>query len=254
MENQTHFPRRLVMGSVLIGLAVVVVLLMIGTESPAPDAGNQAATTAAGAPSAAPAAPTAPLAARQARTVELPPLMPEEQMDQILKNDKKLGLFMDYHKTVLMNAQRREEYRKLLSDPDMMKYMAEALMDPGSGHVESEEYYHRLMQVDYFEAALAWKDNPQRDKVLAVMTDVVTKDNFRGGQDTARRQMLGGTKMELYRLMSEQDPARTRELMAQAKGTRMEGMVTWMGGEDVRRRTREAEIQKAVEDLQAKAN
>jgi hypothetical protein len=252
-------PRRLVLGSVLIGLAVVVVLLMTGTERPAPDAGTQAAAPAAApsapsAASAAPALPSSSLAARQAKTVELPPLMPEEQMEQILKKDKKLGLFMDYHKTVLMNAQRREEYRKLLSDPDMMKYMAEALMEPGSGHVDSEEYYHRLMQIDYFEAALAWKDNPQRDKVLSVMTDVVTKDNFQSGQDTARRQMLGGTKMELYRLMSEQDPARTRELMAQAKGTRMEGMITWMGEEDIRRRTREAELEKEVAELAAKAN
>jgi hypothetical protein len=254
MKNHMWMAKRLAMAGVLVGLCVMIALLLLGTDEPAPAPPRQAVATAAEAKPARPATTSAPSAAPQAKSFDLPALMPDELMAQILKKDKKLGMFMDYHNTVLMSAQRRDEYRKLLADADMMKYMADALMDPGSGRVDPEEYYHRLMQVDYFEAALAWKDNPQREKVLGVMSDIVAKDNFQGGQDTTRRQMLGGTKMEVYRLMYEQDPAKTRELMAQAKGTRMEGMVTWMGEEEIRRRTREQQIQKEVEELQAKAN
>jgi hypothetical protein len=132
--------------------------------------------------------------------------------------------------------------------------MAEALMEPGGGKVDLKEPYRRLMQIDYFEAALAWKDNPQRERVLQLTRDIITKDNFSGDQDRARRQMLGGTRMELYRLLYEQDARRAQELVAQAKGTRMEPLVTWMAEEELRRRTREAEIQKEIEALQAKAN
>jgi len=87
-------------------------------------------------------------------------------MQKIIKKDKKLGLFMSYYKAVVPDEQTRDEYHKLLSDPAMMTAMAEDLMNPGSGHPEPEEYFHRLMQVDYFEAALTWKDNPQRQKAL----------------------------------------------------------------------------------------
>lgn len=128
------------------------------------------------------------------------------------------------------------------------------LMAPGSGKVDLKEPYRRLMQIDYFEAALAWRANPQREQVLQLTRDIIIKDNFSGDQDSARRQMLGGAKMELYRLLYEQDARRAEDIVAQAKGTRMESLITWMAEEELRRRTRETEIQKEVEALQEKAN
>jgi len=146
------------------------------------------------------------------------------------------------------DEQTRHEYHKLLSDPAMMTAMAEDLMDPGSGHPQSTEYYRRLMLVDYFEAGLSWKDNPQRQKLVELTQDIITKDNFRGDQDTERRQVLGGVKMELYRLLYAQDAQKAGELVAQAKGTRMEPLVNWMAEEELRRRTREAEILKEADE------
>lgn len=167
--------------------------------------------------------------------------MPDEIIERILKKDKKLGLFVDYYRTVLPDEQIRDEYRKLLSDPAMMIAMAEDLMNPGSGHPEPEEYFHRLMQVDYFEAALTWKDNPQRQKALELTRDIIGKDNFQGDQDSSRRQVLGGSKMELYRLLYDQDAQKAGGLVAQAKGTRMEPLVNWMAEEELRRRALEKE-------------
>jgi hypothetical protein len=156
---------------------------------------------------------------------------------------------MGYYKTVLPDKQRRDEYRKLLSDPAMMTAMANDLMDPGTGHPPPEEYYRRLMLVDYFKEALSWKDNPQRQKVLALTGDIIVKDNFGGDQDSARRQVLGGIKMELYRFLYTQDTQKAGELVAQAKGTRMEPLVNWMVQEDLRRSVREKEIMKEADDL-----
>lgn len=255
MEMHTSIARRVALGAVIVGLAVVIVMSLRGSEDPG-----------AMAPQAQPAQPAQPIAKAQpgpassstsgyqAPKFELPPLMPEEVMAEILKKDKRLGLFMDYHQTVLLNNERRDEYRKLLSDPEMMKAMAEGLMDPGAGRVIPEEYYRRLMQIDYFKAALDWKDNPARDKVLAVTADVITKDNFAADQDTARRQMLGGTKMELYRLMFQEDPDRAHDMVAAAKGTRMEKLVSWMADEDLRRSKRETEIEKEYQELQDQAS
>jgi hypothetical protein len=248
MINSSSTPRRLVLGGIAAAIVVAALVLLntaTGPDHPAPGDAKTAKVDPKPASSASQSGALPPMP-------QLPP-MPDEIMARILKNDKKLGTFMEYHKAVLLDKKRREEYRKLLSSAEMMTAMAEDLMSPGSGHVDLEEYYHRLMEVDYFEAALGWKENPQRDKVLAVTRDIIVKDNFETGQDTARRQLLGGTKMELYRLMYKQDPEKATAMLEQSSGTRMEPLVSWMAGEEIRRRTREDEIRKETEAMQQKA-
>lgn len=245
MDKLSLTSRRLLVAGITVGLAVVVALVLrdAGAPAPAPEAAHPVASTAAG--KAARSAPSIALPGHQlAEDADDLMAMDDEVLESIIKKDKKLEAFMHYYKSVVPDDQTRREYHKLLSDPATMKAMAEDLMDPGSGHPQSTEYYRRLMVVDYFEAALDWKDNPQRQNVVALTQDIITKDNFRGDQDTDRRQVLGGTKMELYRLLVAQDPQGASALLAQAKGTRMESLVTWMAEEDVRRRTREAEILK----------
>lgn len=249
MEKASSTPKRLVVGGIVVGL-VVVALFMFMREAKTPErpAGEQTVARTTEAQVAMPG----PNPSLPPKSFELPVAMPDQIIEQILKEDEKLGLFMDYRKMVLPNEKTRDEYRKLLSDPDMMTAMAEDLMDPGSGHPESKEYYRRLMQIDYFEAALAWKDNPQRQKVLSLTRDIILKDNFQGDQDSSRRQVLGGSKMELYRLLYEQDAQKAKDLVAQVKGTRMEPLVSWMSEEELRRRAREEEIIKEVKDSAGK--
>jgi len=240
--------KRLVMGGIVVGLAVVVAVFLREAGGPGRPAGGQTVASTAGAQGRKPA-PSISLPGKQPPdTVEQPDLMDDEVLESIVKKDKKLGLFMRYYKAVLPDEQTRDEYHKLLSDPAMMTDMAKDLMDPGSGHPNSTEYYRRLMLVDYFEAALSWKDNPQRQKLLEVTRDVITKDNFGGDQDSARRQVLGGTKMELYHLLYAQDAQKAGELVAEAKGTRMEPLVNWMAEEELRRRVREQEILKEAKE------
>lgn len=249
MDNRSSIPRRLVLGGVVVGLAVAVALFLRGVGSPESSMGKATAKVERLERGASDSLPNARL---PVLPPQLPP-MPDELIERLLEKDKKLGLFMQYHKIVVLDAPRRDEYRKLLSSPEMMTAMAQELMDPGSGKVEREEYYHRLMQIDYFEAALSWKDNPQREKVLDLTRDIITKDNF-ADQDDDRRQMLGGTKMELYRLLYAQDARRAHAMVAQAKGTRMEPLVSWMADEEIRRHTREEAIRQETAALQEQAN
>lgn len=246
MKRPSSTSMRLVIGSILVGIAAVVVLVMNQSgrpESPASQTVSPAATTRG-----ARSAPTIPLRDTQLGNVEVPEI-PEDILERIVKEDKKLGLFMDHYRTVLPSEEKRAEFHKLLSDPAMMNAMAEELMNPGDGHPKQEEYYRRLMQIDYFEAALSWKENPQREKLVALTRDIIAKDNFQAGQDTARREILGGSKMELYTLLYNHDVQKAGELVAQAKGTRMEPLVNWMAQEDLRRRAEEQELQKKVDDL-----
>jgi hypothetical protein len=168
--------------------------------------------------------------------------MPAEIIETILQEDKKLGMFMYYRKHVLLDEQGRDEYRKILADPDTMAELAKDLKAPGQGALEAKEYYHRLMQVDYFQAALAWKDNPSRQQLLEVTGGIILEDNFLTGMDLERRQMLAGTKLELYRLMHEADMKSAMDLVEKARGTRLEQLATWIAEEDLRRSAREAEI------------
>ncbi|MCY1043789.1 hypothetical protein OV208_20890 [Corallococcus sp. bb12-1] len=241
---------RIVLGVALLSGGVST-WLWLGQETPAtapPVAqADVKAPTAPVAPTAAlaPSVKTPPsLAAAPAPVpgLERPPLMPKELIAQVLEDNKPLGLFMHYHKHVLLDAQGRDEYRKLLSGPEMMKTMADGLKDPGRGEVEPREQYERLMEVDYFKAALAWKDNPQREQLLAHAEDVILQQNIFGGQDTERRYMLAGGKMEMYRLLAEQDMQRALALGERARGTHMEQLTAWMATEEQRRRTQEEQI------------
>jgi len=249
MQKLSLTSKRLVMGGFVLAIAVVVALVLREAGSPDRPGGGQTVASTTGAQVRKPA-PSLSLPGKQPpNTVEPPAVMDDEVLEAIIKKDKKLGLFMGYYKAVLPDEQTRDEYHKLLSDPAMMAAMAKDLMDPGSGHPESTEYYRRLMLVDYFDAALTWKDNPQRQKLLELTRDIITKDNFGGDQDSARRQVLGGTKMELYHLLYAQDAQKAGEMVAQAKGTRMEPLVNWMAEEELRRRTREQEILKEGDEL-----
>ncbi|HEU4733790.1 MAG TPA: hypothetical protein VFT22_38120 [Kofleriaceae bacterium] len=248
MQKQSSTPQRLVMGGIVVGLAILVALFLRGAGDPDRPAGAPTVASTARARIRTPA-PSISLTGKPPGTIEPPALMDDEVLESIVKKDKKLGLFMGYYKTVLPDEHTRDEYRKLLSDPAMMTAMAQDLMDPGTGHPASTEYYRRLMLVDYFDAALTWKDNPQRQKLLELTRDIITKDNFGGDQDGTRRQVLGGTKMELYRLLYAQDAQKAGELVAQAKGTRMEPLLNWMAEEELRRRTREKEILKEGDEL-----
>lgn len=245
MEKLSLTSKRLLMLGVVVGLAIVVALVLrqqdTGTAaSPAPE------RTVAGAAATRGHKPIPSISLPGGQSVDDEDLrtMDDEVLEAIIKKDKKLEQFMRYYKAVVPDEQTRREFHKMLSDPAVMKAMAEDLMDPGDGHPQSTEYFRRLMLVDYFDAALAWKDNPQRQHAMEVMQDVITKDNYRGDQDNERRQVLGGTKFELYRLLYAQDPQKAGELLAQAKGTRMEPLVNWMAQEEIHRRTREAEILK----------
>lgn len=252
MEKLSSTPKRLVLGGAVVGL-VIAVALFLGTRGTGSSSQESAATKPA-VPAAEPkvaaesSAPSDPNLTPLVRG----PLTPEELIAEVLKKDEKLARFMDYHKTVLLDGPRRDEYRKLLSDPEMMEAMAEGLMSPGSGPAEPEEQYHRLMQIDYFEAALNWKDNPRRAEVIATTGKIISHDNFSNDQPGDRRQMLAGGKMELYRMMYDQDDKKTNELVASAKGTRMEQLVSWMSEENLRRRGREEDIRKEMAALQAK--
>lgn len=264
MERQSSRHRWVVLGGIVVSvIAVVGALLLRGAGAPnvggaepvaasSPTAPQPAQQVASSGSSKSPAPAAAPATAPQA-TPDLPALMPGEIIEQVLKEDKKLGNFMYYHKHVLLDEQGRNEYRKLLSDPELIKAMAKDLMAPGQGEVQPKEHYHRLMENDYFEAALNWKDNPQRQMVIDTVRNIILEDNFSSGQDLNRRQMLAGGKMELYRMMYEADVSQALDLVAQAKGTRMESLTNWMAEENLRRRAKEEQIRTEMQEMQTKA-
>lgn len=260
MERQPSNLRWAVLGGLVVCvLAVVGALLLRGGGDPnvgspevvaasSPSATQPVPAPSSSAPKSAAASAAPPTAA--AATPELPAMMPAELMEQILKEDKKLGNFMYYHKRVLLDESGRNEYRKFLADPELMKAFAKDLMAPGQGEVQPKEHYHRLMQTDYFEAALNWKENPQRQQVIELVGNIILEDNFSSGQGSDRRQMLAGGKMELYRLMYEADMSKALDLVAQAKGTRMESLANWMASENLRRRSLEEQIRTETAERQ----
>ena len=111
MEKLSLTPKRLVIGGIVVGLAVVVALFLRETTgSPGRPAGEQTVASTAGAKVRKPA-PSISLPGRQSPDTGEPPVMDDDEvLESIVKKDKKLGLFMRYYKAVLPDEQTRDEY------------------------------------------------------------------------------------------------------------------------------------------------
>jgi hypothetical protein len=146
----------------------------------------------------------------------------------ILVNDKRLDTYMYYHNRPLLDEESRVQYHQILSDPTMFASVKEDLLYPEEKKESPAGNIKRLMKIDYLRDALEWKENPNRETILALITEMILTDNYPAGMTMDMRISLSGNKMELYELLSQEAPDSAAALLSSAKGTRLEAMLAFI--------------------------
>ncbi|WP_225414235.1 hypothetical protein [Stigmatella hybrida] len=161
---------------------------------------------------------------------------------RLFKREPKLAQFDYFREHVLLDSVSRESYRKLLLDKEMIAQTRDDLLHPKYTKDTTETNVQRLMQIDYLREGMAWKENPESDHLLAEVESIILEDSFTEGMAPGVKRSIAATKMELYELLSNRDPARALALVDKARGTRLEQMLQYFAEHNQRRLAKEREL------------
>ena len=168
---------------------------------------------------------------------------------KVFKADPKLAQFDYFREHVLLDSVSREDYRKLLRDKEMLEQTRNDLLHPTDAKESMQGNVKRLMKIDYLREGLSWKENPDRAALLDMVENIILEDSFTAEMDPSIKRSLAATKLELYQLFSDHDPARALAMVEKAQGTRLEKMLQYFAESNQLRLDREREI-----SLQARTN
>jgi hypothetical protein len=247
-----------------LGVAGGIVAMHSGDDEPEPPPESALARAPAVPPRLEPAPAAAPVQAPETR---IPPMLaaPEEipgdegehgefntttdlVKRKIFKTEPKLAQFDYFREHVLLDSHGRKDYEALLADTAMYEQMRRALLYPADAKDTIESNFKRLMQIDYLREALAWKENPARQQLMATVENIILEDSFGPTMPPDVKRSVAATKMELYEILFDQEPERTQALVEAAKRTRLEKMLEYIAARNQRRVAKEREL-----SLQAQA-
>jgi hypothetical protein len=147
-------------------------------------------------------------------------------MNDILRRHAYLATLLDFKNRPLLDAVAREELERFLSSERVLGEARGALADPGASTYSLTESITREMNVDFFEMAMNWEQNPMRTKLMNVMEEIVVRDNFLEEQQEPVQQSLASSKIALFKLLYEADSRRAHGVVVQSRGTRMEALIS----------------------------
>jgi ribosomal protein L30E len=123
---------------------------------------------------------------------------------------ERLKRFDTFRSHVLLKDGEAMEKQRLLAHVKTIQWIESQLTaSPDNG---MEALGERLSMIDFFEEALAWKDNPARNDALDSMDRTLKANNLAHGSKETK-QMLAGDKVELFAILAEQAPNRAKELL-----------------------------------------
>jgi hypothetical protein len=134
----------------------------------------------------------------------------------------RLGRFHTLRSKALRSSEEQQQYLDMLADPTMLAAVRDNLLEAlKATEFSQEEELERVMDIRYMSSAVTWEGNPQRDQVVASMTELVLAELPTGLPPEIRGSLLGD-KMELYQYLVLNNPTLADELMARVKGSKLE--------------------------------
>lgn len=151
--------------------------------------------------------PTEMLKAMPTKSAPQPSDAPKEKPEPYRERLKRFDTFRS---RVLLKDGEATEKQRLLAHMKTIQWIESQLSaSPDNG---MEALGERLSMIDFFEEALAWKENPARSEAIDSMERTLKANNLVHGSKEAR-QMLAGDKIELFAILAEQEPNRAKELL-----------------------------------------
>jgi hypothetical protein len=143
-------------------------------------------------------------------------------LQRMHENNPTLGKFHTLRSKALRTSEEQQQYLDMMADPAMLTAARNNLLAALQGtEITQEAELERVMQIRYLSSAMTWEGNPQRDQVVASMTELVLAELPVGLPPDVRGSLLGD-KMELYQYLVLNNPALADELLARVKGTKLE--------------------------------
>lgn len=143
-------------------------------------------------------------------------------LQRMQEANPRLGRFHTLRGKALRTSEEQQQYLDMLADPTMLAAARDNLLGAlKATEISQEEELERVMQIRYMSSAVTWEGNPQRDQVIASMTELVLAELPTGLPPEIRGSLLGD-KMELYQYLVMNNPALADDLLARVKGTKLE--------------------------------
>ncbi|MES2504691.1 MAG: hypothetical protein V4534_07430 [Myxococcota bacterium] len=132
--------------------------------------------------------------------------------------------FDHFRSKVLLSADEKARLNEILSDGSQISSSHEILKSFGSADSD------RIVAIDYLEKAVAWKQNPSRSLVLAVLKDILITDNLHKIADLDIRRSYAGDKIELYQLIKVHAPETLKEFEQLPNDSRIAKLILFSEG------------------------
>jgi len=161
---------------------------------------------------------------------------------KLFKTEPKLAQFDYFREHVLLDSNSRKDYEALLADRAMYEQTRRALLYPAGVRDSLESNIQRLIQIDYLREALSWKANPERGHLLSELESLLLEDSFGPTMPSDVKRSVAATKMELFELFHDQEPARARALVEATRGTRIEKLMEYIAARNQRRLAKEKDL------------
>ncbi|WP_342379338.1 hypothetical protein NVS55_07805 [Myxococcus stipitatus] len=161
---------------------------------------------------------------------------------EIFKTEPELARFDSFREHVLLDSNSREDYEALLADTRLHEQLRRALSTSTEAEETLASSFKRLMRIDYLREALAWRQNPARAQLVSTVERIILEDSFTAELSPDARRSMAATRMELFEILADQEPARASALVEAAKGTPLEKLVRHFAARHQRRLVKEREL------------
>lgn len=138
---------------------------------------------------------------------------------ELLSTEPELRAFYDLRRKALRTSDEQQAYLALVSDPRLIDGAgADLLSGTARTDFDQQDELRRLQRIEFLNSALAWADNPARERAVQAVSAVLTAEIPRGAPSDVKGSLLGD-KFDLFQLLITSDPDRAEALLAKARGT-----------------------------------
>lgn len=105
-----------------------------------------------------------------------------------------------------------------LSDPSLLMAAKKVLTNRAVKH-DDKTGRRRMDAIQFLAAAVSWKRNPLRARLLDGIEQILLVENLTDSTDIRHRKWVAGDKMELFEILVEYAPERAARLEEKAAGS-----------------------------------
>jgi hypothetical protein len=125
--------------------------------------------------------------------------------------------FFELKKKTLLTNRERETYRENLRDPQLITESRKILSAQNEKQVSLDTQELRMSMVEYLARALEWRDNPSRELVLRVSSEIINRDLKKLKLPLLLKKSLAGDQIELFQILRKAEPELAKTLQEQSQ-------------------------------------